>query len=345
MLAQTGVNILNRQNQLPAASSGSDDEFLKRSRSALDLLENVRLKKLKIYETRKRLAIPAALVLGPACMFVDYLLLFTRHFSSDNDAAGLTFLVMGALYAWVTQPKRDYAKAYKNEILPRIAALFGNFTYAANGKIDMARMNPSQIVPHHNRYSSEDYFTGEYKGVRMEFSEMELEIRSGSGKNRRTVTVFKGLAILLDTNHKRFFGHTIIDENRTAIGQWFKQKTSKLERADMVDPEFEKVFDAWTNDQVEARYLIDPLMIERLTALYAEYKGDKMAAAFYENKMLIMIASKHNHFEPPNIYVPAADPQGILNMKREVGEILSIIDKLSLYDPKAVHELRQSAAG
>ena len=155
------------------------------------------------------------------------------------------------------------------------------------------------------------------------------------------LSVFRGLAILINTRHKRFYGHTILDENKSKISEWFKEKTSKMQRAEMVDPEFEKLFDAYTTDQVEARYLIDPTMIERLKALYQEYDGEKMAAAFYDNKMLILIASNHNHFEPAHLYIPASDPVSILSMKQEIGQILSIIDRLSLYDPNEVHKNKE----
>lgn len=329
-----------RRNDVRTAS---DEEFLKKSADALKALEEIRLEKLKIYQRRKKIAIPLAWVAAPFCLISDYLLLIVQHASSDSFA-GVTILVMGAIYAWATHPRRQYAKAYKTEILPRIAGLFGNFTYSVDGKIDMNALMPSKIVPGHNRYSSEDYFTGEYKGITLEFSEITLKQKSGSGKNSNTTTKFKGLAVLLNTKHKRFFGHTILDRNSSALSQWFKEKTNKLERADMVDPEFEKIFDAYTNDQVEARYLIDPLMIERLKGIYQEYKGDKMAAAFFDNKMLIMIDSNHNHFEPANIHTPATSPDSILSMKREIGQILSIIDKLSLYDAKAVHERKMAAA-
>lgn len=347
MLLQTGLEILTQQGKGPRPSAADvrtvgDEDFLRQSRPALEALEGIRLEKLRQYELRKKIAIPVAAIAAPFCLFADYWLLFLWHTSGDRGA-GITFLVMGAIFAWATHPRRQYTKAYKIDILPKIARLFGDFTYNVAGKINMGLMLPSKIVPGHNIYDSEDHFRGEYEGITMEFAEITLKQRTRSGKSTSTVTTFKGLAVLLDTKHKRFFGHTTIEQNSGKMMQWLKEKTGGMERADMVDPEFEKIFDAWTNDQVEARYLIDPLMIEKLKGLYAEYDGQKMAAAFYENKMLILVASKRNHFEPAGIYTPATDPVSILTMKKEVGEILSIIDKLSLYDPKAVQEKRMAA--
>lgn len=310
--------------------------FLAQVRPQLESLEEIRLQKRAVYLLRKKLAIPLALILTPVCGYIDWLLLLWQR-GSDDSAAGLTVVVLGALYTWVTVPRRQYAKAYKKDILPRLAGFLGNLTYSADGKIPMEMLKPSKIVPGHDRYKSEDYFEGAYRGVRMQFSEIELTETRGSGKNRRTVTVFKGLAILLDMTTKKFYGHTILVRDLNKVAEWFQEKTLKMKRADLVDPEFEKLFDIYTNDQVEARYLIDPAMIERIKGLYEEYDGERMSAAYFDSRMLILIASRHNHFEPASIHTPATSPESVLNMKREIAQILSIIDYLQLYDPHAVH--------
>lgn len=313
-----------------------DQAFIEKNKPELEKLEVIRQAKLKIYNYRKKIAIPVAVIGTPMTGFIDFWLLFLRSTSSDDSAAGLTLAFLGALYMWVTQPKREYKKEYKKEFLPKIAKLFGNLKYQIDGKIPMGSMKPSKIVPKHDKYKSEDHFSGEYKGVDVQVSEIKLKKKKRSGKRTRYVTVFKGLGILLEIKHKKFYGHTILDKDKGALGEWFQKKSTGLKRAKMVDPEFEKYFDAYTNDQVEARYLVDPLMIERLNGLYQEYNGEQMAVAFYDNKFLILIVSKHNHFEPADLHVPATNPESLLNMKRELGEILAIVDKLSLYDPKAV---------
>ena len=316
-----------------------DTEFLERVRGDLDTLEKLRNIKHRVYKFRKKIAIPLCAVLLPATAYLDYLLLWLQR-GNDDGGAGLTFVVAGAIYWWVTQPKREYARGYKEKILPKLARVFGNFIYDADGCVMIDKLKPSKIVPSHDRCKSEDYFKGTYKGVTMEFSEIHLTEKQGSGKNRRTVTKFKGLVVLLDMQSKKFYGHTTLMKDASKISEWFREKSSNMKRARMADPEFEKIFDAYTNDQVEARYLIDPLMIENLKGLYEEYQGQSMTAAWYNSHMLVMIASKHNHFEPANIDVPATDPASVLNMKHEIGQILSIVDRLSLYDPHTLENER-----
>jgi len=310
--------------------------FLDQCRPKLRQLETIRLEKLKAFQFRKKIAIPIGAVLTPFLGYIDYWLLLLQR-GSDEGAAGVSIAGLAGLWAWMTNPKRQYAKAYKNDILPDIARLFGDFTYDVKGKIPMEAMKPSKIVPKHSSYKSEDFFTGTYKNTEINFSEIDLKKQSG----KRTVTVFKGLAILLSQGTKRFHGHTVLLQDQGKIGGWLKKQTSNMQRADLLDPEFEKLFDVFTTDQTEARYLIDPRIVENLKALYQHYDGNKLRAAFYDDHVLILIGSNVNHFEPADIKIPATNEEGLLAMKREIAEILSIVDKLSLYDPRTRRQADQ----
>ncbi|MEO1028758.1 MAG: DUF3137 domain-containing protein, partial [Pseudomonadota bacterium] len=233
----------------PSADAHSDETktFLKKVRPMLEQLEHIRLDKLKAFEFRKKIVIPIGIVITPFLGWIDWFLLLWQS-GSDDSFAGLSVAAIAGLWWWATAPKRQYARAYKKEILPGIARLFGQFDYDPKGKIPMDSMKPSKVVPSHTSYHSEDFFTGNYKQVDINFSEILLKRKSG----KSTVTVFKGLAILLTSGTRSFHGHTIMIKDQGSIGGWFKKQSLKLERADLVDPEFEKLFDVFTNDQVEA---------------------------------------------------------------------------------------------
>ena len=140
-------------NEIVDLREQADKDFLEESKEALEHLEEVRLEKLKTFEKRKKIGIPAAAIAGPIAGYIDYLLLAWQ--SGDDSFAGLTFLVLGGLYAWVTKPRREYRKAYKSDILPRLAKLFGDFTYSIDASIDMIKMMPSKIVPKHETNDTE----------------------------------------------------------------------------------------------------------------------------------------------------------------------------------------------
>jgi hypothetical protein len=318
----------------------SAEELFEACKPRLTLLEETRKAKLRTYLWRKKVGSAVASVLIPSLAFLDYLLLQWQS-GNDDQAAGLSILAAAAIWHWVTSPKRQYVKAYKKDIMPKLAHLFAGLNYEAGGKIPMGELILSKLIPSHDKYNSEDYFSGDYKGVYMQFAEIKLTKKKGSGKNKRTVTMFKGLAILLRTTNKKFYGHTIIHKDQSKAKEWLKEKSLDLKRANLVDPEFEKMFDVYTNDQVEARYLIDPIMIESLKSLYQRYNGKNMSVAYYRDKMLIMIASTKNHFEPPALDIPAITPETVYTLRKEIENILSIIDQLSLYDEKRAREIHE----
>lgn len=314
----------------------SDEDFHQSVFPQLQVLEKIRQVKFKSYEFRKRVAMMISPVIFPGCGFIDYWLLRVQS-GSDDSAAGLTFLVGGILWWWITEPKRQYAKSYKVEILPKVAALFGDLRYNASGQIAMASMQDMRIVPGHDRYKTDDYFTGAYRGAQIEFSEIELEEKRKSGKSTQYVTVFKGLAILIRLPNDRFAGHTVLMGNSAALMQWFKKKSLGLQRADLVDPAFEKQFDVYTNDQVEARYLIHPVMIEKIKAIRESYEADAVMVAYMDRRLLLLLRSKKNHFEPADIAIPATDPASVISMKHEVQQVMNLIDQMEQYDKSVAH--------
>lgn len=360
------------RNDISDLRNLSDEEFIENCRPALLELEVLRLDKKAAYDFRKMIGLPIVIIMTPIIGYIDYWLLFLSR--GDSEGAGLSLMFLAAAYWVITAPKRAYAKSFKETIMPRIAEMLGGLVYMIDGEIGMHKMQPSKIIPSYDRVRTEDYFTGLYKGVQVEFSEMHLTERRGSGKNRRTVTTFKGLAILLSMENKKFFGHTIVDHDKSKVSEWLSEKSLGLKRARMGSPKFEELYDAYTNDQVEARYLLDPKIIERFTHLYEYYTdprqrderpheqgwmtklaaaskfaryGFKMnkkslRAAYYDNRLLILIESPHNHFEPADLLVPATDPVSILHMKKEVGDILSLVDALEVYDPYKVHNEQQT---
>ena len=314
---------------------GQEDsvDFFHRVKPHLEKMEALRVEKYDSFVFRRKVGTVVGSLLTPFTAWIDYNLLFTwAKSSSDDGGAGLTFVLLGAIYGWVTAPKRAYAKAYKREIMPSIAKLFG-LTFNVDGKIPMPDMQSTKIVPAHDRYNSEDYFEGKHKGARIRFSEIDLQQRRRSKNRTYYVSVFKGLAILIDMPKRKFYGHTIVTADSNSAAEWMKQKSLGLQRADLVDPVFEKKYSVFTNDQVEARYLLDPAMIERINRMEHSHVSKHIAASYKDNRILILIETKKNHFEPADITIPATDAEALNGLRHEVSETLSLVDYFEFYKP------------
>jgi hypothetical protein len=163
------------------------------------------------------------------------------------------------------------------------------------------------LMPSYTRKSCEDLWEGDLAGTRFRLHEATLIERRGSGKDARDVTVFRGVILKIHFA-REFHGVTLIERQRmrlTLFGDSQTKNGLRLERVRMVDPRFEKAFDVYANDQVEARYLVHPAYCERLIALEDRFEGKKLKALFHKGDVIVTVESE-NLFESGSLD-PARD--------------------------------------
>ena len=170
-----------------------------------------------------------------------------------------------------------------------------------------------------------------WKGVPIRLVEAHLEERrtSGSGKNRRTryVTVFRGLLVEVDF-HKKFNGRTVISKEQGWF-DLFKSWGMPGEHVKLESPQFENLFDVYSSDQVEARYLLTPAFMERVVALSRHF-GRGMQLAFDGGNLYLAGPRSGDMFESGSIFSNLTDPKLIQETLDEFGIIFDIIDTLQL---------------
>ena len=162
-----------------------------------------------------------------------------------------------------------------------------------------------------DRYKGEDYVCGSIDGTNLEFSEIHAEYKTETrnSKGHRSTqwhTIFKGVFFIAEFN-KNFKGATIILPDLaekmfgflgTTLQKW------NLSREDLVkleDPEFEKQFVVYGDDQIESRYILTTSMMERIMNFYksiSKISGKELYLAFIDGKIFIAISSNKDLFEP-----------------------------------------------
>lgn len=158
------------------------------------------------------------------------------------------------------------------------------------------RAKTFQLVPGYDNSSFQDLWWGVLGASPFTLHEACLTEERGSGKNRRTVTVFQGTIMSLGFN-RAFTSTTVIEPNgeRTRFFGGEQESATiggiEMGRVDMVDPRFEDRFTVWSNDQVEARYLVHPEYIERLIAVEQAFAGSDIRALFHGGDLLITLKS------------------------------------------------------
>ena len=219
----------------------------------------------------------------------------------------LIFILFAAIIVFGIIAKilsRDYVAKFKSNIIGRIVKFIDpNLNYIQKGKIEKETFMDSDIFKTKpNRYKGDDYVRGTIGKTPIEFSEIHAQYESGSGKNKRTVTVFKGLFFIADFN-KHFTCKTVVlpDTAESLFGSFGKMfQAWNLSRDQLIkleDPEFEKLFVVYGTDQIQARYILSTSLMARITD-FKKKTGQKIFLSFIDSKVYVAISYTKNLFEP-----------------------------------------------
>lgn len=284
----------------------------------------------KFDEERKR---KRTLAIGLTILcFVLSALFFFIFPNFEKDSFGADFfgflwfvsLVLGfSVYGLI---KKDFENKIKARIMPFVCSCFGNLKWEEKYcDVDFEEFTKKTgIVGSFNRSYYDDTFKGSFEGVKLQIIEVEYTMVTGSGKNRSESAVFKGVFVKLDMN-KNFSGRTVIRPDSL-----LHFSPQGLRRTEFEDVLFEKKFDVFTDDEVEARYLITPTFMERLENLKMAFKADKISCAFFDKTLLVALHTRKDLFNLCKLNVPLTDREAYFTMFNEMISIMQIIKHFKL---------------
>jgi hypothetical protein len=274
-------------------------------------------------EFKKRAFIGGALVLA--------LSLGAYFFWSSWDIFPIV-LFMGGLVAGVIayQPLAKLGKALKQQYCSAIADAIGaSFTIGGFSPPAFERHRALSLVPGFARSSFEDLFSGSYKNSTFDLYEGHLQQRSTDSKGRtRYTTVFRGQLIRMHFP-REFLGITIVRRDAGVFNVFGGGNVDgrKLERVRLVDSRLEKAFEVYGTDQVEARYLLHPVMMERLLELETKLHGKRLRCAFEGGDCLVAVEGG-NLFEPGDLFKPLVDPARARRIVDEISGVFGVMDQV-----------------
>jgi hypothetical protein len=237
-----------------------------------------------------------------------------------------------------------YAK-YKSALLPEIVKYANQSAeYITEKFIDQNVFEESKLFPAQTiwDYKGSDYFTGKTDKTAFEFSQLHViqqEIKRSSGKTETSYTdLFKGIFYKVDFN-KNFSGETFVvpDISReffgSYLGEMLNKKAEGLVRQEtklvyMEDVEFEKLFAVFSTDQQEARYILSPSLMQKITTLKNKFSND-VHIAFSKGSLYIGISSTKDFFAP-NLFGNIDDYETIEKHYLLIKNIFDIADELGL---------------
>lgn len=241
-------------------------------------------------------------------------------------------LFMGAVMAGVIayQPLAKVGQTLKQQYCAAIADAMGaTFTIGGFQPPAFDRLRSMNLVPSFARSKFEDLFSGHYKNSAFELYEGHLEQRHTDSKGRtRYTTVFRGQLIRMHFP-REFLGVTIVRRDAGVFNVFGGGKVEgrKLERVGLVDSRLEKAFEVWGTDQVEARYLLHPVMMERFLELETKLHGKRLRCAFEGGDCLVAVEGG-NLFEPGDLFKPLVDPARARRIVTEISGVFGVMDQV-----------------
>ncbi|DAB12005.1 TPA: hypothetical protein CPT91_05555 [Candidatus Gastranaerophilales bacterium HUM_16] len=94
----------------------------------------------------------------------------------------------------------------------------------------------------------------------------------------------------------------------------FIEKQKSMQTVKLESTNFEKRFNVFSKNQVEARYLLTPTFIEKFTQLYTAFGTNKAKCSFYKDfsgndRIMFAISTNRDLFEPGNLFTPINEPK------------------------------------
>ena len=217
------------------------------------------------------------------------------------------FPLIGAivLFAFIANLfSKGYVREFKTTIIQKIVKFIDeNLNYVPHRCISKSVFMASEIFKTRpNRYKGDDYVSGKVGATQIEFSELHAVYESGSGKNRSRRTVFKGLFFIADFN-KHFTCKAIVlpDTAEKLFGSFGKMFQSwNVLRGQLIkleDPEFEKFFVVYGDDQIQARYILSTSLMARIVD-FKRKTSRPVYLSFVGSKVFVAVSYTKNLFEP-----------------------------------------------
>jgi len=272
-------------------------------------------------------------------VFVVY---FNMNLSVMMMPAGICASLIGG---WYLNFYRDFAGRFKEQVIKKIVVFIdAGLSYDKDKFVSKDLFLESRIFQDRaDRYGGDDFVSGRIGKTDIQFSEINVKrvekttMRTNLGLKSRLKTnsypVFNGLFFVGDFN-KAFDKKTIVlpDTAERMFGR-LGQKLQSInafhgELIKLEDPEFEKLFVVYGEDQVESRYILSTSLMKRIMDFRNKNKKD-IFLSFVASKVFVAIPYDRPLFEP-GIFKSMLDFSKIKKYFEDLQVAIGIVEDLNL---------------
>lgn len=259
----------------------------------------------------KRLQACAIVASGIAVLIIGFLSNFILLPPWGYIVIALAGIILGGVFYSDSHKKFQlYRDIFKKKVIrTALSAIDQSLVIEPEYGIGEKEFIDSQLFardPH--RYSTEDFVSGKAGKTDFYFAEVNAEYKTVTtdNKGRRTETwheIFKGIIFTADFN-KNFQGLTVIrpKDLGSRLGSWIAKAVPVFSNHDQLveleNMEFNDTFITHSTDQIEARYILTPAMMDKLCELNRKCNYT-ISLSFIGTRIYIAFPLREDYFEPP----------------------------------------------
>ena len=271
-------------------------------------------------------------------VFITLIIIISMIIASRAYMPVLFLCVIGSfVLLWILLYKYftySYTSNFKYDIIGRVVKFVDDgLKYFPEDHINEDVYKASRLFKREpDRYKGEDLIKGQYGKTKLAFSELHSEYKTYSNKRTQWHTIFKGLFFMADFN-KDFNGYTIVLQDIAqgllgSLGQKLQSFSGRGQLVKLEDPEFEKAFVVYSDNQVEARYILTPALMQRIMEFKSKTKKN-IQLSFIHSCVFIAIDNNKNMFEP-RIFKTLLSFEPIEEYYKDLALAIGIVDDLNL---------------
>lgn len=194
-------------------------------------------------------------------------------YTSVVKTALIGYLAIVVCIFIIRGPQNEYKSKYKEKVVKTfIKSYDDNLSYTPEGKIPSQIYRSAGFETNYDRYHSDDLIIGNIDGHKIMMGEVHTEIESehtdSDGNTTTTyVTIFHGMFGNVHINNK-YNGEIKVHSNKGKLGNLFSGK----KRIEMDSAEFEKYFDVYADDKIQAMQILTSDIMEQMINFITENK-------------------------------------------------------------------------
>ena len=302
----------------PASLDGLDPELA----ATLSDLEIHRVEIVRQVKERSAWRVPACAAVG-LCVWTLAGLIGTPGGVADFVMIMIIGGVIG--YLWSSQElSKQYTQLYRQRVLARLAASFGELSWRPAVMPDLVRLEAEHIFRAHGAAHAENELAGTYRGLPIHIVELKLD----NPDKQKETPVFDGLIIDIQLARDTGASTAVVSDGGMFGNFRDRLTTNGRQQVKLEDPEFERACEVYSTDQVAARALLHPALMEKFLKLGRLHSFGAPVMLVSGRRMTIAApkAATRSLFAPPSFTQPAASRQALVQLREDIATVLSVAD-------------------